>query len=100
VTAWRDASAGTLANALLLLAVAYAFLTDGPWSFRAQFDRDVLAGLSRAVAAPVVTESEVDRLPELTNARICRFFVGAWRILRDPTHRASHARRKGRRRGG
>jgi hypothetical protein len=63
VTAWRDAWAGTLANAALLLAVVSAFLTEGPWSFRAQFDRDVLAGLSRRVAAPVVTESDLAALP-------------------------------------
>ena len=31
VATWHDAWAGTLANAVLLLAVVYAFVTDGPW---------------------------------------------------------------------
>ena len=35
VTAWGDAKAGTAANVILLLAVGYGFLTQGPWSFRA-----------------------------------------------------------------
>jgi uncharacterized protein DUF6544 len=64
ITAWRDAWAGTIANAVLLLAVAYGFLTEGPWSFRAQFDRDVVVGLSRPITTSVVTDADVDRLPE------------------------------------
>ena len=50
MTAWRDAWAGTMANAVLLLAVAHGLLTEGPWSFHAQYLRDVEAGLSRSVA--------------------------------------------------
>ena len=49
---------------VLLLAVVYAFLTEGPWSFRAAFDRDVLTGLSRPVVRRVVTESDIAGLPE------------------------------------
>jgi hypothetical protein len=64
ITAWRDAWAGTIANAVLLLAVAYGFLTEGPWSFRAQFDRDVAAGLSRPFATSVVTDLDLAGLPE------------------------------------
>jgi hypothetical protein len=63
-TAWRDAWAGTLANVVLLLAVMYGFLTEGPWSFRVEFERDVAAGLARPLVAPVVTESDVAGLPE------------------------------------
>ncbi len=49
VSAWRDAWAGTLANALLLAVVAHGWLTEGPSSFRAQFQRDAAAGLARNV---------------------------------------------------
>ena len=46
-TSWTDAKFGTLANILLLAGVVYGFFTQGPTSFRAQFERDVRAGLSR-----------------------------------------------------
>ncbi len=64
MTAWRDAWAGTAANAVLLLVVAHGLLTEGPWSFHAQYLRDVEAGLSRSVGAPLVTETDLTPLPE------------------------------------
>ena len=63
VTAWRDAWAGTVGTALLCLVVSDGFLTRGPWSFRAEFDRDAAAWPARARAAPPVTESDIGRLP-------------------------------------
>src|ERR1700704_1046727 len=50
-TAWRDAWAGTAANALLLLIVVHGWLTEGPQSFHAQYFRDAEAGLARVGAA-------------------------------------------------
>lgn len=64
LSAWRDAWPGTAANAVLLLLVAHGWLTEGPRSFRAQFDRDVEAGLARALEAAVVTDAELAPLPE------------------------------------
>lgn len=64
VTAWRDAWAGTAANAVLLLVVAHGLLTEGPWSFHAQYLRDVTTGLSRSADAPRVTEADLAPLPE------------------------------------
>jgi hypothetical protein len=64
VMAWRDAWAGTAGNAVLLLVVAHGMLTEGPWSFHAQYLRDVDAGLSRSVEAPLVTEADLAALPE------------------------------------
>ena len=64
VTAWRDAWAGTAANVVLLLVVVHGLLTEGPWSFHAQYLRDVEAGLSRPVDAPLVTEADLAALPE------------------------------------
>ena len=49
---------------VLLVVVVYGFLTEGPWSFRAEFRRDAAAGLTRPLAAPVVTESDIAGLPE------------------------------------
>src|ERR1700704_5980272 len=37
---WGDAWAGTVANVLLLLIVAFGWLTEGPRSFHAQYLRD------------------------------------------------------------
>ena len=64
LTVWRDAWAGTLGNAVLLIVVAHGFFTEGPWSFHAAYLRDVEAGLSRPVNAPLVTEADLAPLPE------------------------------------
>ena len=39
-SAWGDAWAGTVVNVLLLLIVAFGWLTEGPRSFHAQYLRD------------------------------------------------------------
>jgi hypothetical protein len=64
MTAWRDARAGTAANAVLLLIVAHGLLTEGPWSFHAQYLRDVEMGLSRSVDGPLGTDADLVPLPE------------------------------------
>jgi hypothetical protein len=64
VSAWRDAWAGTAANAILLLVVAHGWLTEGPSSFHAQFIRDAHAGLARPLNASVVSEADLAQLPE------------------------------------
>ena len=63
-TAWRDAWAGSVANAGLLIVVAHGLLTEGPWSFHTQYVRDVAAGLSRSVDEALVTEADLTSLPE------------------------------------
>jgi hypothetical protein len=64
VSAWGDAWAGTVANVLLLLIVAFGWLTEGPRSFHAQYLRDAQAGLERVVPTPLVTEADLARLPD------------------------------------
>jgi hypothetical protein len=64
VTAWSDAKVGTVANLVLLLGVAYGYLTQGPLSFRAQFERDATTGIARPLSVPVVTEADLGPLPE------------------------------------
>jgi hypothetical protein len=64
LSAWRDAWAGTVVNVVLLFAVAYGWFTEGPTSFRAQFERDVAAGLARPLETYVVTEADLSKLPE------------------------------------
>jgi hypothetical protein len=64
LSAWSDAKAGTIVNVVLLLAVAQTWSSQGPRSFRAQFERDVVVGLARPLDAPVVTEADLTPLPE------------------------------------
>lgn len=67
VSAWSDASFGTLANLLILAAVAYGFASQGPWSFRARYRDAVeerLARLEAEAVAETVSEAELARLPE------------------------------------
>jgi len=44
--------------------VAHGWLTEGPTSFRAQFDRDAAAGLARPIEEAVVKESDLALHPE------------------------------------
>jgi hypothetical protein len=63
VTSWADARYGTIANVVLLAGVVIGFLSQAPWSFRAEYDRDVTQGLARAAAMPLLTEADVEQLP-------------------------------------
>jgi Family of unknown function (DUF6544) len=62
-SSWRDARAGTAANLLLLLVVAWGWFMEGPRSFRARFEEDAAAGVARPVDAPSVTEADLQPLP-------------------------------------
>jgi hypothetical protein len=63
VTSWADARFGTTANVIVLAGVALGFLSQGPWSFRAEYDREIAQGLGRAVATPLLTEVDLAQLP-------------------------------------
>lgn len=63
VTSWGDARYGTIANVILLLGVALGFLSQGPFSFRAEYEREVARGLGRVVATPLLTEADLAPLP-------------------------------------
>ncbi|MEP6919303.1 MAG: DUF6544 family protein, partial [Acidobacteriota bacterium] len=70
VTSWNDARYGTLANVIVVVAVALGFLSQGPSSFRAEYHRDIAQGLGRAVAAPLLTEADLAQLPALVQRYI------------------------------
>ena len=59
VTAWGDAKFGTLANLLLLGVVAHGFMSEGPFSFTAEYGREVERRLAEA-PSPVAVLTEVD----------------------------------------
>lgn len=63
LTSWGDAKAATVANIVLLLAGAHGFLTYGPSSDEAQWERQVRMTLGTPEAQGVVTEVDLERLP-------------------------------------
>jgi hypothetical protein len=63
-TSWSDAKFGTIANLSLLLGIVYGFLTRGPASFAAQFDRDVALGIASGSDTRIVTEVDLAHLPQ------------------------------------
>lgn len=65
VSAWSDAKFGTVANAIVLAGIVYAFASQGPPSFRAEYRRAVEARLQQPVSPPLVTEADLAALPHL-----------------------------------
>ena len=94
-SAWADARFGTIANAILLVGLVHGFLTQGPSSFRAQFEHDARAGLARPVQTRAVTEADLARLPE----PVRRYLRGAG-VVGQPQVRNYRLRFRGRIRSG
>jgi hypothetical protein len=42
LTSWADARYGTIANVVILAGVTLGFISQAPWSFRAEYDREVV----------------------------------------------------------
>lgn len=55
--------AGTAVNLIILAAVSHAFLTSGPWSYRARFEQDIDRHLHQSIDAGTVTDEQVGQLP-------------------------------------
>ena len=95
VTSWSDAKFGTVANAIALVAVVYGFASQGPISFRAQFERGVGERLTSTAPPRLLTEADVAPLPPaLRRYLILNGAVG------QPRVRNFHATFSGRIRGG
>jgi hypothetical protein len=94
-SSWSDAKFGTVANVLLLAGVAFGYFTQGPTSFRAQFERDVRAGLARPIDAPVLTEVDVAPLPDPVQR-----YLRATGMVGQPLIRNYRVRMRGRIRSG
>jgi hypothetical protein len=90
-SAWGDAWAGTVANVLLLLIVAFGWLTEGPRSFHAQYLRDAQAGLERLVPTPIVTEADLAPLPDPVKR-----YLRVTRTVGQPRVQNYHLRFRGR----
>ena len=96
VSAWSEAKAGTAGNLLLLLVAAHGFVSLGPTSQAAQFDRAASAALASVTTPPgVVGEDDLAHLPDLVAAYVRR--SGA---VGKPRVTGFRARVHGRIRGG
>jgi hypothetical protein len=58
-----DAKFGALANAIVLAGVVFGFLSGGPFSLRAEYERDVGSRVSVPASATAVTDSDLAHLP-------------------------------------
>ncbi len=63
LTSWKDARFGSVLNVIALVGVAFGFLSQGPFSLRAEYDRNVVRSLQRAAASPLLTEQDLAPLP-------------------------------------
>jgi hypothetical protein len=63
ITSWSDARFGTIANIVVLAGVVFGYLSYGPSSFRAAYEREVAQGLHRSVAMPLLSEADLAPLP-------------------------------------
>jgi hypothetical protein len=73
VTSWSDARAGTPVNVLLVLVSVYGFLSRGPSSLHAQWQKQAAEALMGVEPAPpLLTELDLDDLPAPVAAYIRR----------------------------
>jgi len=63
-TSWTNAKFGLLPNVVVLVAVVFGFLSQGPTSLRAEYDRDTGHALARAVMPEPLTDASLAHLPE------------------------------------
>jgi hypothetical protein len=63
VPSWADAKIGALANAVILVGVAFGFLSQGPFSLRAAYDRDVETYVSVPASAMPLADADLAHLP-------------------------------------
>src|SRR5688572_5084621 len=63
VSSWTDAKVGALANAVVMVGVALGFLSQGPYSLRAEYERDIEGHVPAAASTAPVTDADLAHLP-------------------------------------
>ena len=63
VASWTDAKFGALANAVVLVGVAFGFLSEGPYSLRAEYRAGHRGPRACAASAAPVTDADLAHLP-------------------------------------
>ena len=92
---WAEARWGAAVNAAILIGVVFGFLAQGPFSLRAQYDRDVRRGLDRPAPADTLRDADLAGLP----APVRRYLRRAG-VIGQPRVRSFHVRMHGRIRSG
>ena len=84
LTSWRDAKAGSIANAILLVAAVHGFLAEGPASLRSRYRRLAARSWPAVVGAtaPLVTEGDLARLP----ASVARYVAASGAVGQPRVH--------------
>jgi hypothetical protein len=63
ISSWTDAKVGALANACVLVGVVFGFLSQGPFSLRVQYERDVHSHVSIGAPDASITDADLAHLP-------------------------------------
>lgn len=63
VPSWTDAKFGALANAVVVVGALFGFLSHGPFSLRAEYERDVASRVSASGDASLVSDADLAPLP-------------------------------------
>jgi hypothetical protein len=63
VPSWADAKFGALGNLIALVGVVFGFLSQGPTSLRAAYDRDVDRALARSAPVGSIADADLAHLP-------------------------------------
>jgi hypothetical protein len=63
VPAWADAKVGALTNTVVLIGVIFGFLSWGPSSLRAEYDRDIASRVTAVEFGTLVTDAHLAHLP-------------------------------------
>jgi hypothetical protein len=92
---WTEAHVGAAVNAVILTGVVFGFLAQGPFSLRAQYDRDVRWGLDRPARADTLRDADIAGLP----APVRRYLRRAG-VIDQSRVRSVHVRMHGRIRSG
>ena len=95
VPSWSDAKIGAVANGIVLVGVAFGFLSQGPFSLRTEFERDVRSHVSAPGSPALLTEADLTHLP----APVQRYLRGVG-VLGQPHVRNFRVRMHGRIRNG
>jgi hypothetical protein len=95
VPSWTDAKAGALANGIVVVGLVFGFLSQGPFSLRAQYDDDVERHLTGAPSEKPVTDEDLAALPTPVQA-----YLRVAGVVGQPRVRHFRARLHGRIRNG
>ncbi len=64
IPSWTDAKVGAMANGLVAVGIAFGFLSQGPFSLRAEYDRDVKDYVVSAPSGDFVRRADFAHLPQ------------------------------------